>query len=373
MATKYDTQLIEVKAQLGQAKKIVVLSPAVINVDKLAASLALFLALKQAGKEVTVVTEGTLKVEHSNLYGVGEIKQSLPQVSGGDLTLILENVVDNQGKVPSLEKLDWYPEGNNLNLVFHVLPGQKFEPSKIESKFSGAAFDLIFVVGANNLSELGNIYPQNAEIFNKSFVVSIDNNGSFGKANVVDSGASSISEMMTHVISGLDLSYDPDIASNLVAGIYDATSNLTVNLKPDTFMALGFVTQQGGKLPQLNQTTQPYPYDMSQFLPKEQPVQPQTQPVVQTPVAPQMQPADNFITPQVVNQSEPVASANEQSSFVSQNDQSSFGQQNIASQNQAQPVASQNEERPHGEAAYSGNPEAENPAPDWLTPKIFKV
>lgn len=353
---KYDQQLNEIKNQLVQAKKVVIVSPAAINIDKLAASLALFIGLRQSGKDVSVITEGTLKVGHSNLYGVGEVKQTLPPVSGGDLTLTLEGVVDNQGKVLALEKLDWYPEANNLNLVFHVLPGQKFEPTRIDSKFSGASFDLIFVIGANNLSELGNVYVQNTEIFNKSFVVSIDNNGNFGKANVVDPNASSISEMMTHIISGLGLAFDADIASNLVAGIYDATQNLTVNLKPDTFMALGFVTQQGGKLPQVATNTQPYPYDMTQFLPKEQQPAPQaapqtpTQQIVQSPTASPVelsQNADNFVTPQVVNEPAPAQVA-------------------------PQPITSGNEERPQAEFAYSPNPESENPAPDWLTPKIFK-
>lgn len=369
MATKYDIQLAEVKNQLGLAKKVVIASPAVINIDKLAAALALFLALKQAGKDVTVVTEGTLQVAHSNLYGVGEIKQSLPPVSGGDLTLTLEGVVDNQGKVPALEKLDWYPEGHNLNLVFHVLPNQKFEPTKIDSKFSGASFDLIFVVGANNLPELGNIYAQNAGVFNKSFIISIDNNGNFGKANVVDPQASSVSEMMTHIISGLGLNYDQDIASNLIAGIYNATSNLTVNLKPDTFMALGFITQQGGKLPQLNPNAQPYPYDMSQFLPKEQPKQYGPGQQIQPGVL-QAKGADNFVTPQVVN---------DQSAFVLPSEPLQEAPQPLIQTEQSvneprsfAPQFSQNEERPHGEAAYSGNPETENPAPDWLTPKIFK-
>src|SRR5258708_23720155 len=43
---------------------------------------------------------------------------------------------------------------------------------------------------------------------------------------------------------------DQDVASNIVAGIYDATSNLTQNVKANTFSVLGAALQAGGKLPQ---------------------------------------------------------------------------------------------------------------------------
>src|SRR5262249_1331937 len=150
----------------------------------------------------------------------------------GNFVITLEGVVDRAtNTVPSLEKLDWYPEGGNLNLVFHPMAGQKFEPINISHKapISGGKVDLIFVLGDSSLNELGNIYNQNVDKFN-SPLVNIDNNSAntnFGGVNVVDGNASSIAEMLMDIMGALNLPMDQDIASNLVAGIYDATQNLT--------------------------------------------------------------------------------------------------------------------------------------------------
>lgn len=259
---KYDHQLTEVKTRLPGANRILVVLPQNLNTDNLAAGLSLYLSLKSAGKKVDIVSTGTPTVAQSNLYGIGEIKNDVSKSSGGNFIISLDGVVDSTGtmqQVPALEKLDWYPEGSKLNLVFHVVPGQSFVPTNITSRHEEAGYDLTFVFGCQSLNELGNLFISNSAYFAQSQVVNVDNNplnSYFGFANVIDPQASSLSEIIAHVLPSLTLNMDQDLASNIIAGIYSATNNLTQKVNPDTFLAVSQAVQVGGTLPS-NPTTQP--------------------------------------------------------------------------------------------------------------------
>jgi hypothetical protein len=349
---KYDSQLGDLRNQLASSKNVLVVLPAQLTTDKLAAGLALLLSLNNSGKEVSIVTQDTPKVSDTNLYGVGQVSSTLPKVGGGNLTITLEGVVGSDGTVPALEKLDWYPQGANLNLVFHVLPGQRFEPARILPSYQGSGVDLIFTIGAQTLDSLGNIYQNNREVFSAK-VVNVDNsnaNTQYGQFNVVDPAAGTISEMIAQILPSLNLPLDADTSSNILTGIYDATSNLTVNVKPETFMAVGTAMQSGGKVPGGLSVTQ-----VPQMLTPQAPALPQT-------------PADQY----------------NQAGFPPLNQVFGFPIQSGPTENEpaaqpepqpAEPQSTQSsaEERPMGEMVGSSNPEMpSNPEPDWLTPKIYK-
>lgn len=332
---KYDSVLTELKNLLPTSKSIMIALPVNASIDTLASGLALFLTLEAAGKSVSVVSDDNIKVGQSHLFGVDHVQKTIPQTEGGNLTISLEGVAASDNTVPALEKLDWFAENNNLNLVFHVLSGQTFQPSRILPKYQGSGFNLIFTVGALNLNALGSIYTQNPQVFSGTHLVNVDNqagNAGFGQTNVLDVNASSNSEIMANLMVDLGFNLDADSSSNLLAGIFEATNNLT-NEKagPETFMAVANCLRVGGKKPAsvvIPQSQSTPAFDWSALMPKETPAQPEPQ----------------FTVPPVV-QSQP--------------------------QQTVQPVQVENtpspEERPFEEGVIS-----ETPEPDWLTPKIFK-
>lgn len=252
---KYDHQLSEVKSRLPAANRVLIVLPQNLNTDNLAAGLALYLSLKSAGKKVDIVSTGTPLVSQSNLFGIGEVRNHVAKAGAGNFIISLEGVVDNTGtmqQVPALEKLDWYPEGSKLNLVFHVVPGQRFEPSNITSRHEEAGYDLTWVIGCQSLNELGDLFISNSQYFAQSQVINIDNNqinGYYGFANIVDPQASSLSEIVAQILPSLTLNIDKDVASNVISGIYSATNNLTQKINPDTFMIVSQAVQVGGTLP----------------------------------------------------------------------------------------------------------------------------
>lgn len=287
---KYDSQLSELKSRLSSANRILIVLPQALNDDNLAAGLTLALSLKNHGKKVDIVSTGTPLVSQSNLFGIGDIKSEVSKMGGGNFIISLDGVVDTTGtmssQVPALEKLDWYPEGSKLNLVFHVVPGQRFEPTNITSRHEQAGYDLTFVLGTQALNELGTLFTSNSEYFAQNQVINIDTNQAntlFGFTNIIDASASSLSEIVAQILPSLTLNLDRDAASNIIAGIYSATNNLTQKINPDTFIVVSQAVQVGGTLP-------------GQFSAQPQAVVPQpvqsTQPQVTEPsVAPQIQPA----------------------------------------------------------------------------------
>lgn len=279
---KYDSNLSELRNLLPTAKNILIALPTGADIDKLAAGLALFLTFEQQGKEVSIVCEDTLTVGQSHLFGIDHIQKNIPSLgAGGNLTLTLENVASTGGTIPALEKLDWFAENNNLNLVFHVIPGQTFQPTKIVPKYQGSGFNLIFVLGAANLDSLGSIYKMHAQSFSGVHIVNIDNqnNSQFGQTNVVDINASSVCEVLAQVLIDLGINVDADTSTNLLAGIFTATGNLTSDkVNADTFQIVANCLKAGGKKPgqQVQAPTQP---ELSNFIqpnapsPEERPMQ----------------------------------------------------------------------------------------------------
>ncbi len=342
---KYDAQITELKNLLPAAKNILIALPAGADIDKMAAGLSLFLTLEAAGKEVSIVSDDAILVGQSHLFGVDHIQKALPLTEGGNLTLTLEGVASSNGTVPALQKLDWYAEGSNLNLVFHVLPGQIFQPAKIVPKYQGSSFNLVFTVGAVNLNALGNVYLRNQSAFSGTYIVNIDTqaaNSSFGGTNVLDTAVSSLSEVMTNLISDLGFALDADMASNLLTGIFDATNNLMdSSVTADTYMAVANCLRVGGRKP----------FDSAQGRPSAS-----TSGV-------QVKPAEVSVPQQ------PTYDWNAVSAAIGQ---TSAPQVQTIPQYTVPPVAPFNpqpspEERPAGEGVIS-----ETVEPDWLTPKIFK-
>ncbi len=323
---KYDSQIVDLKNLLPTAKNILIVLPVSSDIDRLAAGLSLFLLLTQQGKEVVISCEDTIKVTQSHLFGIDHIQKNIPLTNGGNFILTLEGVaVPDPGsetgwKIPSLEKLDYFPENNNLNLIFHVLPGQTFQPSRVTPHYQGSGFNVIFIVGAVNLNSLGNIYLQNQQVFQGAHIVNIDNQSSntgFGSTNVIDPDTSFLSEMMMYLISDLGLSLDGDSATNLLSGIFESSGNLTNHsIGASTYLAVANLLQAGGQKPKLSEGSAPSGLDLSALI-KPSPAQGNSEP---------------FPTPTVVDSDHPSP-----------------------------------EERPADEGVIS-----ENPEPDWLTPKIYK-
>lgn len=257
----------QIQTALTSAQLIYIVLPEKLNLDKVAAALSLYLSLKKIGKQVTTYCVKPMIVKYSGLVGVDKIKQKL---EGKNLTVSFDYVAD------SIEKVSYNIQDNKFNLL--IQPKDGFPPlatEKVSYSYSGGQADLVLVIGATSLTDLGALYSGNQEFFNNSNVINIDiqlANSQFGKINLVKNNLVSYSELVASLLSGLRLPVDSDMASNLLKGIEEVTNNFSDKITPLSLEAAAFCLRAGAKKNKSKVELKPMSADISA---QKSPVQPE--------------------------------------------------------------------------------------------------
>lgn len=210
----------KIKESLDKYNNIAVATPVDPTIDEMGAALALYLSLKELNKNLSIATPNEPLVEVSSLVGIDEVKTSLGSDSG-DLLMYLPY------KEGEIEKVSSVIEGNFLKLLVKAgEQGLGFSEKDIRFQRGANAPELLFVVGAARVSDLGNLFDTTA--LKDTVVINIDNkpdNQGFGDILMVSPRLSSISEAIANLILTLNLKFDMDISQNLMMGIATATNN----------------------------------------------------------------------------------------------------------------------------------------------------
>jgi len=234
-----------VEEALTPAQTFAIVLPTNLNTDKVAAALALFLSLKKAGKQVSIACSTPMIVEYSSLIGVDKIGQKF---GGHNLMVSFDYHED------SIEKVSYHIENNKFNLV--IQPKEGYPPlstQKINYSYFGNQADVVLTVGAASWENLGSLYQENKSLFEESQSINLgisSHNSQFAKINLVDSQMASISELVTLMLSSLNLPLDEDMASNLLLGIKKASFDFSLNKSgPSTFEAVAICLRAGARQP----------------------------------------------------------------------------------------------------------------------------
>lgn len=233
-------QLQALKTKIGSAQTILLAIPENPSQDTVASALALFLSIKQSGKNVSIVASSAPVVRDSHLVGLDKIAT---EVGGANLVITLD-VPEN-----AIDKVTSNTEGGHLNLIVNPAKGvAPITADNVKFSYSGAAADLVIVVGAADLKDIGSLAEKENELFDKDRVANISNQvGSFGTINITDPSSSN-AELVTALLKELALPLDIDIAGNLMQGIESATSGLSSpNMTADTFEALAILYRTGAR------------------------------------------------------------------------------------------------------------------------------
>lgn len=218
------------------------------SLDKIAAGLALYLSLKQIGKDVQIISRREPIVEYSDLFGIDKLKR---EFSGLTKTLTI-SLPYNEGEI---EKVSYKIEGNKLNI--NLFSGDKkisFSENEIEYLRKGAIPSLVFVVSVSDPEKLTSYFdPRGIDVK----LVNIDNsqqNDSYGDVAYVNTFFSSLSEIVSGMIQSLSLPIDNDISQNLLDGVSSSTDNYTsLSTSPFAFEAASFLMKNGAKRKQLQE------------------------------------------------------------------------------------------------------------------------
>lgn len=239
----FQDEVNKIKEALNNAREVLVVINKTPNLDSVASSLALYLGLKQLDKKTTVFCEDKIRVEFSNLIAIDKITDSL---GGKNFVISLDY------KEGSIDKVSYNIEGDKFNLVIESRPhAPQLTPENVHYSYSGAVADLIFVIDASTLSDLGKIYEEKRQLFSQEKIVNIDRseqNENFGKINLVISQAASTAEIITLLLKSLAIRIDQDIATNLLAAIEFGSGNFaSPKTNAATFEAAALCLRAGGK------------------------------------------------------------------------------------------------------------------------------
>lgn len=237
--------LTPVEDAIASAQTIAIILPTNLDQDKVAAALSLFLSLKKAQKEVSIVCSLPMTVEYSSLVGVDKIKNKL---SGRNLVVAFDYQED------SIEKVSYHIENNKFNLVIQPKEGHlPLSTEKVEYSYLGFQTDLILTVGASSWENLGAIYFGNKSFFEEGKSLNFDinpDNKQFTKINLAIGEMASLSELVALFLSAMKLTINEDIATNLLLGIKKATQDFSLaKATPNTFEAMALCLRAGGRKP----------------------------------------------------------------------------------------------------------------------------
>lgn len=238
--------LQQIQSLVASARKVLILTHKNPPLDTMASSLALYLAFQKMGKEVTVAMEEPPLVGVANLVGVDKVQTSLP---GKNLMLTYKpyNLGDFE-KVTCLENPQ--PNGqDSFGLTVIAKEGVTPDPKNFSFNFVGASADLIITVEILDPAEAGKLYDPT--LFSSTPLINIDNhdpNKDYGKFNLVEPDAASLSEIVTFFLRAVNAQLDQDIAKNLYDGIIAATNNFqSPKVAAATFEASAICLRAGAR------------------------------------------------------------------------------------------------------------------------------
>lgn len=260
--------LQQIQALVTGAKTVLVLTHASPSVDTMGSALAVYLAFRKMGKMVTIAMESQPTVEIANLVGIQDV-----QITLGGKNLMLTYRPYNDGDFQRV----LYPgtEGNDAaagEFKLVIVPRDGFVPNPANFSFSsvGGAVDLIITVDVLEPSQLGRLYDSNL-FSGVTPVINIDNhdpNKDYGKFNLVEPDAASVSEITAFFLRAVNAQLDADMAGDLYQGISAATNNFTSpKVGAATFEAAAICIRAGAKkgvAPQPVAQPQPQPQSVAQ-------------------------------------------------------------------------------------------------------------
>jgi len=225
------------------SEKVLILPSSPPDGDSIGSALALFLILKKMGKEATVVCSDPLP----------EVLEFLPKTNAIDDNLVTSNdfIVTLDCSKAKIDTIKTDVEDNKVNIIITPKQGTLSE-NEVSFNYGPSKYDLVIVVDAGDLSQLGKLYENNAGLFSQIPVINIDHhvsNNQFGKINYVDMMASSTTELIVPIIEelGKDL-IDEDIATLLLAGIITDTGSFqNANTSPKAFASAAHLLSYGAR------------------------------------------------------------------------------------------------------------------------------
>lgn len=220
---------------MARSKKILIMPSSPPDGDSIGAALSLYFLLKKMEKEATVVC----------VDPVPDVYQFLPgtKMIGDRVVASNDFIVSIDCRKAKVETIKSSVEEDKVNIIITPKTG-RFSEQEISFNYGPAKYDLIIIVDAGCLEQLGKLYADNVEMFNQIPILNIDHhisNEQFGRVNYIDIMASSTTQLLLPIFEMLSREtgeeiITEDIATLLLAGIITDTGSFqNANTTPRSF------------------------------------------------------------------------------------------------------------------------------------------
>jgi hypothetical protein len=224
---------------IDSATSILIVLPTKPYFDQVAAGLALYLSIHDK-KEASIYCPSPMMVGFGRLIGVNKVTTEL-----GNKNL---NIKFAGYEANNIDKVSYDIEGGEFNLTVVPKAGaQAPQKEQIVFGYSGVSADLIILVGGANDSHFPILESQELA---GAKVAHIGNRVLESKREVMSFAkpGAAASEVVASLIKENGLAIDPDIATNLVMGIEDGSSNFqSGEVAPETFEVTAYLLRSGGQ------------------------------------------------------------------------------------------------------------------------------
>lgn len=231
------------KGLLDSAKAVVILLPQNPHYDVVASGLALKLALDSAGKTLTIACADPMTVEFNRLVGIDTVTASF---GTGNFIIAFADQTEH------VDKVSYNLDRGELQLVITPKTGAPaLDHRKLRFIPGSAAADLVILVGVENLFDLGPLYHDSRQLLSTVNILSITKNlptENFTPHQLYDPDASSVSELVSHIIDTLGLNLHSDVATNLLSGLEHATDSFkSPTVSHSTFEIAAHLVRKGAR------------------------------------------------------------------------------------------------------------------------------
>lgn len=213
--------------------------------DSLGSALSLYLVLKKMGKEPTVVCADP----------VPEIYHFLPNLDaiGDKFNPGQDFIVSLDCTNAEVDTIRYTLEQNKVHIIITPKKGQ-FQDRQVSFSHGAAKYDLIIIMDAGDIQQLGPFYEDNIEMFYNIPTINIDHHASnahFGRVNIVDVTAASTTEIVYRLLKALPESaslIDENVATLLLAGLITDTGSFQhTNTTPRALEVAAELIDHGGR------------------------------------------------------------------------------------------------------------------------------
>jgi nanoRNase/pAp phosphatase (c-di-AMP/oligoRNAs hydrolase) len=230
----------ELLDQIKRTKNPVIILPDIADNEITCAGLGLYSILKEKNKKVSLVSYKKPGPKLAFLENINEIKEKIDSTRSFVLSF---DTSKNEIKNVQYERVR-----NKLNIYVTPQKGT-IDPKDFYLASGQFKYDLVIILGAVELQDVGICYEKNADLFFDLPVVNIDYhiaNEQYGQINVVEVKSSGVSEIIAEIFNNIGVSLPQAATDCFYTGILEATESFqSPRTTPKTLMTAANLIDKG--------------------------------------------------------------------------------------------------------------------------------